>query len=332
MMTYDQATFQESAGGETPAPELTIEVVFFRDADYLRRAVESVLAQPRSHWTLVVVDNSVDEQEHAAAEALVAAYPPNTFRYVRNNVNLSLTEKCSRRLDFANTDLVAIAHGDDEVLPCYAQEFLGLAARHPEASIFFTAVRIIDKDSQPCFSFVDWFKRFLIPRGQGDIVLSGERALLQLARGNFITGAAVCYRKSLLGDLRWDLDNYLMTADLEFWSRVILSGRTIVGTRHPPAYSYRRHSGQTTAQLTATLNRFHEESRVLGVIADRAADRGWRSAAGVARSRAIVQLHLLFLVSKDLARGSVQAALQKMRLVREIRQAARRPRSRFRAE
>lgn len=306
-----------------PAPRLTIEVVFFRNADYLRRAVESVLAQPGSQWTLIIVDNSVDEREHAAAVALAAAYPAGTLRYVRNDPKLSLTEKMSRRLDFAETDLVAIAHGDDEVMPCYAQEFLDLAARHPEASVFFTAVRIIDKDSRPCFSFVDWFKRFLVPRGRGDIVLSGEHALRSLARGNFITGAAVCYRKSLLGDLRWDLDNYLMTVDLEFWSRLILSGRTIVGTRRPPALSYRRHSGQTTALLTATLDRFREESRTMGDIADSAAAKGWRLAAATARSRTIVQLHLLFLASKDIARGSVQAARQKLRLLREIRQTAR---------
>lgn len=322
-MSHDKAEHETATTGEASAPRLTIEVVFFKNAEYLRRAIESVLAQPKSQWTLMIVDNSVDEREHAAAEALAAAYPPNTLRYVRNDANLSLTEKCSRRLDFAETDLVAIAHGDDEVLPCYAQEFLDLASRHPEASVFFSAVRIIDKDSRPCFSFVDWFKRFLVPRGRGDIVLFGERALRLLARGNFITGAAVCYRKSLLGDLRWDLDNYLMTADLEFWSRVILSGSTIVGTRSPPAYSYRRHSGQTTAQLTAALDRFREESRVLGVIADRAADRGWKSAATVARSRMIVQLHLLFLASKDIAKGSIRAARQKLRLLCEIRQTER---------
>jgi glycosyltransferase involved in cell wall biosynthesis len=303
-------------------PRLTIEVLFFKNAEYLRRAVESVLAQPRGQWSLIIVDNSVDDREHAAAESLAASYPPGQLGYYRNDPKLSLHEKNSRHLDIAETDLVAIAHGDDEVLPCYAREFLDLAARHPEASVLFLGARIIDKDSRPRFSFVDWLKRFTMPSGRGDFVLSDERSLRSLLRGNWIYGGAGCYRKSLLGDVRWDLQNWLMTSDLEFWCRVILSGQTIAGTRRA-GYLYRRHSGQTTAQLTANLDRFREESRFFDVIADRAAARGWRSAAAVARSKTIVRLYLLFLTAKDITRCSFRGARQKLRLLREIRQSVR---------
>jgi Glycosyltransferase like family 2 len=302
---------------------LTIVVDFWKNVDYLRRAIESVLAQPQSQWTLVVFDSSVDEQEHDAAKALLAGYPTTQLRYVRNDPSLSLGEKCNRRLDLAETDLVAIVHGDDEVLPCFAQECLDLAMRHPEATVLFTAVQIIDKDSRPCFSFVDWFKRFLMPKGREDFVLADERSLRSILRGNWINGSAVCYRRSRLGDQRWDLENYLMTADLEFWCRLILSGKTIVGTRRPPALAYRRHPSQATALLTANLDRFREESWALGVIADRAAARGWRSAAAVARARTVLQLHLLFLTGRDLAQGSIQRARQKLRLLQEVRQSAR---------
>ena len=305
----------------TPA-SLTIVVVFYKNADYLRRAVESVLAQPRSKWALVIVDNSVDDAEHRAAEALVASFPQNSLRYIRHETHLSLSERFNRCLELAETDLVALVHGDDEVLPRYAQEFLALAARHPEAAVLFTGARIIDRDSHPCFSFVDWFKKFLMPRGSGDFVLSGEPALRSLLRGNWIYGGAVCYRKSLLGDLSYDR-NYLMTIDLERWCRVILSGRTIAGTRRPPAYLYRRHSEQITAQLTTSLDRFREESRTLGIIADRAAARGWTSAAAVGRARATVQLHLLFLAVRDITRGSIRRACEKLRLFQEIRSTAR---------
>jgi hypothetical protein len=303
---------------------LTIVVDFFKNVDYLRRAIDSVLAQPRSDWTLVVFDSSIDDPEHIAAEALVARYPPDQLRYIRNDPTLSLGERCNRRLDFVETDLIAMVHGDDEVLPCFAEECLGLATRHPEASVLSTAVRIIDKDSRPLFSFVDWFKKFLIPRGQGDFVLSeDENSLRSLLRGNWINGSAVCYRKSRLGDLRWDLKNHLMTADLEFWCRILLSGRTIAGTRNPPALAYRRHPAQITAVLTDNLDRFREESRTLGIIADRAAARGWKSAAAVARARTILQLHLLFLTAKDVAQGSMQRARQKLRLFRDVREAVR---------
>lgn len=305
-----------------PLPMLTIAIPFYEGVEYLRRALETIFAQPGLSWTVLVVDNSVDEREHQAALALAGAYPNGRLRYVKNDVHLSACDNFNRCIDLAETDLVSTVHGDDEVLPCYAQEILGLAARHPQAAVLFTAVRVIDEGSRPCFSFVDWFKQFLVPRGSGDLVLRGERALRSFLVGNWVNGAAVCYRKTHLGDLRWDA-NYPMTCDLDLWSRIILSAREMAGTRRPPAYSYRRHAGQTTAVLSASLERFREEALALDLIADRAAARGWGSAARVARRKAILQLHVLFLMIQDAINGSFDRAIQKLLLVREIRRGPR---------
>jgi glycosyltransferase involved in cell wall biosynthesis len=303
---------------------LTVAVPFYKNSAYLRKALDSVFAQPPSDWTVLVVDNSADEQGHREAAALAASYPQNRMRFVRNDDHLDACGNFNRCIDLARTDLVAVVHGDDEVLPCYAQQFAGLAARHPEAAVLFAAVRIIDQDSRPCFSFVDWFKKFLMPRGSGDFVLRDEASLRSILRGNWLNAGAVCYRKSLMGDLRWD-SRYRMTADLDLWSRVILSGRTIAGSRHPPAYAYRRHAGQTTAELNASLYRFHEESAILDVIAERAEAQGWRSAASVARSKLIVQLHLLFLACQDAVAGSRERAWRKWLLFQEVRRSTQIP-------
>ncbi|MGA2760457.1 MAG: hypothetical protein ABSF08_09090, partial [Candidatus Cybelea sp.] len=232
--------------------------------------------------------------------------------------HLNACENFNRCIDLAETNLVSIVHGDDEVLPGYANELLGLAARHPEAALLFLAARIIGADSQACFSFVDWFKLFLMPRGDGDFVLSGEASLRSIVRGNWINGGALCYRKNRLGEIRWD-PRYQMTADLDLFSRVILAEKIMAGTRRPPSYSYRRHLGQTTAELSATLYRFREESLMLDIIADRACRRGWCSAAKAARRKAILQLHLSTYLLRDAARLSLESAREKLRLLREIR-------------
>ena len=299
-------------------PLLTIAVPFYKGLPYLRRAVESIFMQPRSSWVALLVDNSTDAEESDGARALAASYPAELMRYVKNDAHLSGSDNFNRCINLAETDLVSTLHNDDEVLPCYSQEVLGLAARHPDAAILFIAVSIIDKNSKKCFSFIDWFKQFLRPRSNGDVVLSGEPALRSLLRGNWINGAAICYRKSLLGDLRWD-DVYKATNDLELWSRAILSGRKMAGTTRPPAYLYRRHSGQITEQFNASLERFHTESWVLDVIAERAHAAGWRSAAAMGRRKTILQLQLCFMAMQDLARGAGGRAWAKLRLVHLIR-------------
>lgn len=302
-------------------PRLTVAVPFYKNAGLLQRTLASVLAQRTPRADVLLVDNSNDEEEHRAALSLAAALPEGALRYVRNDRHLSACENFNRCIDLAQTDLIAIVHADDEVLPCYEEEVLGLAARHPEAAILFFAVRIINAESKPCFSFVDWFKRFLMPRGRGDFVLAGEGALRSLAIGDWINGAAICYRKTRLGDLRWD-GNYPMASDLDLWSRAILSDRTMAGTRRPPAYCYRRHAAQTTAALGSNLERFWEESRVLDLIADRAAARGWRSVVRPSQRQTTLQLHLVFLAASDALTGSAARAWRKLSLVRAIRRRA----------
>lgn len=308
---------------DSTKPALTIAVPFYKGAAYLERTLKSIFAQPGSNWSVLLVDNSVDECEHEAAKTLARAYTRGRLHYVRNEAHLSACENFNRCIDLAETDLVSTVHGDDEVLPCYAEQILSLAARHAEAAVLFVAARIIDEDSRPRFSFIDWFKQFLTPRGQGDLVLADEGSLRSILAGNWINGAAVCYRKSSLGNLRWDA-KYPMTSDFELWSRVILSGRAMAGTRCPPAYCYRRHAGQTTARLSANLDRFREEALALDLIADRAAKHGWRSAAAVARAKTITQLHVLFLMAHDICGFSFDRAKKKLDLLRDIRRPSRR--------
>ena len=308
------------------SPPLTIAIPFYKNVEYCRRAVQSVFAQPAPGWVALLVNNSLDDRDHGPIEELVAEYPRDRLQYFRNEKHLNACENFNRCIDLAETDLVSIVHADDEVLPGYANALVGLATRHPEAAILFLAARIIDTESRPCFSFVDWVKLFLMPRGGGDLVLSDEGSLRSLVRGNWINGGTLCYRKSHLGTMRWD-PKYHMTADLDLYSRAILSGKVIAGTRRPPAYSYRRHLGQTTAELSATLYRFREESLMLSLIADRADDRGWPSAARIARGKAIVQVHLLCLLLRDAASLSLKAASEKLRLLREIRSSKVLPRN-----
>lgn len=278
---------------------LTIAVPFAGGIDYLRRALESIFAQPAGNWIVMFVDNSPDEDQRSQALQLLAAYPGDRIRYVRNERFVSATENFNRCIDLAQTDLVSTVHADDEVLPNYATEILSLAGRQPDAAILFVPVVIIGEDSARAFSFVDWYKTFLVPRGRGDLVLDDERSLRSLLRGDWVNGAAIAYRKSRLGDMRWD-PQLPMISDLDLWSRAIVSGRFMAGSRAPAAYAYRRHSAQTTAKSTANLARFYEEARVYDLIAARAASRGWKSAQSVARAKTILKLHLLFLIARDL--------------------------------
>ncbi len=124
----------------------------------------------------------------------------------------------------------------------------------------------------------------------------------------------VVYCMSRFAGLRWD-ESLRMSADLDLWSRVLLAGGTIVGTRRPPVYAYRRHAQSATAGFNASLYRFEEESAVYDRIAVWAGERGSASAARVARAKTMIRLHLLAAMAGDALRRRWSSLAAKRRFL-----------------
>src|SRR5690606_6066717 len=69
-----------SAEKDAGSPAISFAIPYYRGRDYLREAVESVLAQTRPDWELLVVDDCGPEP----ADDLVASYGDSRIRYHRN--------------------------------------------------------------------------------------------------------------------------------------------------------------------------------------------------------------------------------------------------------
>jgi glycosyltransferase involved in cell wall biosynthesis len=291
---------------------LTFAIPFHRGLDYLRIAIESVLAQRLGDWRLLVLD---DGRVEDGAEALVMAFADPRIRYLANAERLGMVGNWNRCLDEADTDLVTLLHADDRALPGYAELMTKLADRHPQAAALFCSAQIIDAKGKGVSSFADSIKRVFTPAGPGAMLLSGEGALRALMAGNFIMCPTLCYRKSVLGERRFEAE-WQQVQDLEFTTRLLLEGELLVGSRDV-AYAYRRHSEAATELQSQTLLRFDEEFRLFAQVALAAERAGWIRAARVARAPWIVRLHLAYRALRELATLRPRAATSKLRLLVE---------------
>jgi hypothetical protein len=215
----------------------------------------------------------------------------------------------NRCLDVADTDLVNLLHNDDELLPNYVDVMLRAGREFPDSAAFFCRARVIDAAGRAAFSFVDYAKRFLQPKASGPFVLEGKSAVGALMRGDFIMCPTVCYRRSRLPAERFRPD-WKMVLDLDFFTRILLEGGTMVGLP-AVAYGYRRHPENATTGYTESLLRFDEESRLHDQVAEVARERGWPSVARVAAGKRVIKLHLLFRIAQDLSRGRCGPAVRK---------------------
>ena len=291
---------------------LSFAIPFHRGLDYLRTAIDSVLAQRCEDWQLLVSD---DGRVESGAEELVRSYADERIRYRANAENLGMVGNWNRCLDECETELVTLLHADDRVLPNYTELMLELADRHEAAAAIFCGATIIDAAGRGVFSFADAIKRLFTPPGPGPMLLSGEGALRALMAGNFIMCPTLCYRKSVLGERRFD-PSWKQVQDLELTARLLLEGELLVGSRDV-AYAYRRHAQAATERQSQSLLRFDEEFRLFETIAARAETAGWTRAARVARSRAIVKLHLVYRALGELLTGRAGLAAKKLRLLVE---------------
>ena len=119
---------------------------------------------------------------------------------MRNPKNLGMAQNWNRCLDVAETELVTLLHGDDELCPRYGARMVGAMGAFPRAAAAFCRYEAIGPASERITSLTDRVKDYINPTGKTDTVLEGEPGMRALLRANFIAAPSLCYRKSVLGE------------------------------------------------------------------------------------------------------------------------------------
>ena len=277
---------------------ITFAIPFYRNTSLLRIAIESAIEQRNEAWELLVCDDSGMDLQ---VEAMLEEVNDPRIRYIKNDSNLGMVATWNRCLSESTTDLVNLLHADDRLLPNYVDVMLSLAERYPDVAAFFCDTEIIDANGAARRSMADSIKQFLIPSGDGpELVLQGEDAVMSLMKGYFIMTPTLCYRKSRIGERRFDPE-FMQVQDLVFIIGLLLEGETIVGAKER-AYAYRRHDESATSRQSESMLRFDEEVVAFDRIADATESKGWRRAAQVSRGKRIIKLHLLYRALRSAAR------------------------------
>ncbi len=290
---------------------ITIAIPYYSGFSYFQAALQSALHQSISDYQILVVDNSADDEVKAYLESL----GEQRICYRKNPANLGMIGNFNRCLDLASTELVVILHADDELDRDYCKSVQEEASGYPEAVGFFCAATIIDQTGKRKFSFADYVKTWLIPSTKEVIKIEGDIGASSLMRGNYIFAPTICFRKSTLGDRRFD-EKWKQVLDLDLVTRFLLEGEHLVGLPQS-RYRYRRHSGNATLEHTANLLRFDEEVQLYNQLSERFREKGWIRAADVARNKTIIKLNLMYCFVQDLLSLRVPSARSKLKFFYE---------------
>jgi glycosyltransferase involved in cell wall biosynthesis len=140
----------------TNAPKVSLGMPLYNGANYLRKALDSLLAQSFTDFELVINDNASTD----SSESLCREYADRDSRvkYHRNeknvgaapNYHLALTHACGKYFKW-------VAH-DDEYHPDWLAQCVHLLDTHPEAILTYTRTILIDAESKETGRFNDPFR------------------------------------------------------------------------------------------------------------------------------------------------------------------------------
>ncbi|WP_034389015.1 glycosyltransferase family A protein [Deinococcus sp. YIM 77859] len=121
-----------------PSPRVSVLMPTYRQAHFLPRAVESLLAQSLSDWELIVVDDGSPDHTGEVVQSYLAD-PRISYHRLERNVGLGAA--LNHALSFAQAPLVAYLPSDDVYYRDHLAQLADTLAAYPEAALAYSGVR-----------------------------------------------------------------------------------------------------------------------------------------------------------------------------------------------
>lgn len=227
----------------------------YNRTDHLKQCLESVLAAgaPADRMQIAVVDDSTANPD---VEAEVLAIAGSRVEFHHNPQNLGMAGNWNRCIALARGALVHILHDDDYVSPGFYSGIDALAARFPQASVYFCRVLQVDGGGSITWVSprVEAFESY--SRDPGSLLYRCE-----------IRFPGVVVRREAYGRAGGFDGSMRMTLDWDMWVRLIADGGA-ASVDAALAY-YRRHEDAATSRYFRDGTYFREMIRIRDVFAAR---------------------------------------------------------------
>ncbi len=289
------APFVGDESSATPArpptkdPIVSVIIPVYNQAEYLRAAIDSVLAQTWREFELIVVDDgSID-----GTPDVIHSYGNQVFGFRKENGGGASALNYGLRR--ARGRWIAWLSADDAWEPTKLGRQLEAVEGKPEVGLVYTDYIWIDRAGKP-------LRRFSMPT-----VSSRASRLLRLLWGSYVNGSSALIRREVFDQVGLFDERDRFTPDYDFWLRLAMDHEAL---RVPePLVRYRIHGAQSSGNILRMTEARHR------VIA-RALPRMGRRLGSLG-----VLVHVSYSILRltwDLRRKSTGRGVSPMRLLRPL--------------
>lgn len=271
---------------------LEVLIPYWGDVEYMKRAVDSVLAQENGDWLLTIVDDAYPGDD---VQRYVESIDDPRITYIRKDVNQGITENFRTCVSLATQEIIVIMGCDDLLLPNFVDVVLRAAGEFPDAWIIQPGVQVIDEAGQPSKPLADVVKQHLVkPRGHGRRVVAGEPLAVSLLHGDWLYWPSLAFRRDKIQSFDFR-DNLPVIQDLALVMDMVLAGAVLL-IEPEVCFVYRRHTSSASSAKLLDGSRFDGEREYFELASRLCDEKGWRKAARSARLRFTSRAHALLYI------------------------------------
>lgn len=122
------------------SPLVTIGIPFYKDAQYLRYAIQSVRNQTYSNWELILIDDGSTDGSLDIANS----FRDSRIKVVSDGANKGLPARLNEIVALANGDYVARMDADDIMTIDRIERQVSYLQLHPEIDVVGSSAMVID--------------------------------------------------------------------------------------------------------------------------------------------------------------------------------------------
>ncbi|MEZ2389048.1 glycosyltransferase [bacterium RCC_150] len=282
---------------------LDIFIPYWGDPDYMRQAVDSVLAQHSDDWLLTVVDDAYPGDE---VRRYLEELDDPRVTYIRKEKNEGITENFRTCVSLATQDVVVVMGCDDILLPNFVDVALRAHTAFPEAWIIQPGVAVIDEAGRPARPMVDVVKQKLVrPRVSEARMVSGEKLAASLLHGDWLYWPSLVFRRDKIKEFDFR-DGLHVIQDLGLIMDMVLAGAELL-IEPETCFAYRRHTASASSIKLLDGSRFAGERAYFELAGQLCKEKGWHKASWAAAMRLTSRAHALVLLPKAARHGGTGA-------------------------
>lgn len=213
---------------------VSVTIPTYNAAEYLREAIDSVLAQTVQPDEIIVVDDGSTDH----TREVCASFGSKVKYFYQENDGIGGGGARAHATRVASGKWIAMLDHDDRWLPTKLEKQLQAAAAFPDARAVVTSAQVIDADGEP---IAQWDEKWGEPSGKTYQLLPRDAFHIQLGYPSFCPSSGMVRRDFLLEHAPKDLTK-VGCGDWELWLSLARHYPTVVVEE--PLTEYRVSSGQ----------------------------------------------------------------------------------------